>query len=704
MKRKSRTKKWLVGVMAALLTMGLTACRNAAETSNDVTPTAVVSAEPTQEAEATPTPVVEVIPSAEPTQEAETTPTPTVEVIPSAEPTTEAEDSADDFDMLSAAEITKEMGAGWNLGNTLEGNINGIPSETAWQSVKVTKELFETIKAAGFSTVRIPVSYLYYIGDEASGYKIKDTWAERVNEVVDYAYEAGLYIILNIHGDGYESVTGGWLLPDKKDQTKILEKYAAVWTQIAERYADYDERLIFESMNEIGANANCTKALYENINAYNKVFLDSIRQAGGNNDKRYVLIPGYNTNIDKTTDGSGFVIPEDTYLSDEVPSGEHRIMVSVHYYDPWSFCGGESDEATQWGVNADPTKTANWGEEAFMEQQFKKVYDAFSSKGYPVVIGEYGSIDKSHADEQSAEFRAYFAGKVCEKAIRYGLVPVYWDNGWNGKYGFAIFNRAQNEVSQPEVVAAIAAAFSGSSAPGSEAGSGTATGLALSQTILELSAGGAGAVLAATLEPAGCADTVYWSSDNDYVATVSAKGEVTPGNEGTATITASCNGLNATCTVTVKKATATAVNMYILETDSWQTAAGEAPAVLEGDGTYTIKLIASKKVLQNIGSFYLKDAQVQDGISSKSLLKSGKITVDSVSVNGTEFTMTSRAAGRGTLNGGVFDVCMLNKWATGQEMFEEFKLAGDGDYALDGVEVLDVNEVIITFTMSEISY
>ncbi|MBQ9119906.1 MAG: cellulase family glycosylhydrolase [Lachnospiraceae bacterium] len=699
--KKGTKKSRALALVLALAMTGLAACGNNGGTDASTTPTVVAG-----EKDITPT-TEAATPTVEPTKAPEpTTAVPTVEPTPTKQPEdtgyVQPDRSVDVFDMLTAAEITEAMGAGWNLGNTLEGNINGIPSETAWQSVKVTKELFEMVKEAGFSSVRIPVSYLYYIGDEASGYAINEAWADRVNEVVDYAYDTGLYIILNMHGDGYESVTGGWLLPHKKDQTKILEKYAAVWTQIAERYADYDERLIFESMNEIGAESTCNAALYANINAYNQTFLDAVRQAGGNNDKRYVLIPGYNTNIDKTVDNSGFQLPEDTYLSKEVPEGEHRIMVSVHYYDPWSFCGGESDEATQWGVNADSTRTANWGEEAFMEQQFKKMYDAFSSKGYPVVIGEYGSIDKSHADAQSAEFRAYFAGKVCEKAMKYGLVPVYWDNGWNGKYGFAIFNRAKNEISQPEIVAAIAAAFAGTTA--GEAGTGTATGITLSESTLELSAGAGSVSLTATLEPAGCADVVYWSSSNDSVATVAADGTVTPCGKGEAVITAKSNGITAECAVTVKEATATSINLYILETHSWQTAAGENPVLLEEDGSYSITMTVSKKVLDNIGSFYFKDTQVQDGILTRSLMKSGKLTLDSITVNGTELTLNDRAVGRGVINGGSFDVCLLNRWAVGQEMFEEFSLVSDGDYNLKDIEIAETNTIVVNFSMTGIGY
>lgn len=608
--------------------------------------------------------------------------------------------SHDAFDELSAEEITAQMGAGWNLGNQLEAALNGSSYETAWGNPVITPELLQFVREQGFSTVRIPVSYLSHIGTKESGYEIDETWMTRVNQVVDYAIDAGLYVIINVHGDGYGTVQGGWLLPYEDNQEEILEKYEAVWRQIAERYKDYDEHLIFESMNEVGSEKSCSAAIYKNLNAYNQTFLDTIRRTGGNNDKRWVLIPGYNTNIDKTTDNSGFEIPEDTYLSPEIPDGEHRIMISVHYYDPWSFCGGENDEATQWGADADSSKTANWGDEAYMEQQFEKLYEKFSSKGYPVVIGEYGSIDKSHADEQNTQFRASFAAKVCEKAIKYGLVPVYWDNGYNGKYGFGLFHRRKIEVTQPEIIEAIMGAFD----TGEASEGGTATGITLSAGTLELMEAAGGEQLTAVLTPADCTDRIVWSSSDDSVATVSSDGLVRPNGEGTAVITAKCNGLTAECTVTVSKATATAVNLYILETQGWQTASGTESVLISENGSYSVTMKVSSAVLENIGSFYFKDTQVQAGVLSKSLMKSCKITVDSVTVNGTALTLTGKASGVSAVNGGSFDYCLLNRWATGMEAFEEFELVSDGDYNFSGIELQDTNEIVVNFTISDLVY
>lgn len=195
---------------------------------------------------------------------------------------------------------------------------------------------------------------------------------------------------------------------------------------------------------------------YENINTYNQIFVDTVRQTGGNNDKRWLLIPGWNTDINYTVGDYGFALPTDQYLSSGVAAGEKRIMISVHYYAPWEFCGTESQAVTQWGSKAtDSTKKASWGDESYMVSQFKKLKDKFVSQGYPVVIGEFGAINKSSIDSQNTVCRADFYQKVCYYAKQNGLVPVAWDNGYNGVYGFCLIDRSTNTVVHPEVVNAV---------------------------------------------------------------------------------------------------------------------------------------------------------------------------------------------------------------------------------------------------------
>ena len=214
---------------------------------------------------------------------------------------TEAVSKAAEWNDLDQTEITSAMGMGWNLGNQLEASNSGIPSETAWGNPVITEELIKTVKEQGFKTVRIPVSYLLKIGD-APDYKINDEWLNRVQEVVDYVVNNDLYAVVNMHGDGYYTVDKGWLLcvEDDEKQVEIKAKYEAVWKQIAERFKDYDEHLIFESMNEEFDNTygKPNPKGYENINAYNQIFVDTVRKTGSNNSKRWLLLPGWNTNIE----------------------------------------------------------------------------------------------------------------------------------------------------------------------------------------------------------------------------------------------------------------------------------------------------------------------------------------------------------------------------------------------------------------------
>ncbi|MDQ0920410.1 cellulase family glycosylhydrolase [Paenibacillus sp. V4I5] len=359
-----------------------------------------------------------------------------------------------DFTQLNASQIVFEMGAGWNLGNQLELSSTGTPSESI---PNVTQAFIQKVKAAGFKTIRIPVSYLNSVGS-APNYTIDSAWLNRVKTVVDYAYNEGLYVITNIHGDGYSTFPGSWLLVNSIDQTTIRAKYQKVWQQIANTFVNYDEHLIFESMNEVfdGTFGTPNTTYYSNLNAYNQIFVDTVRQTGGNNSARWLLIPGWNTNIDYTVGNYGFVLPTDNYRSSTIPSSEKRIMISVHYYSPWDFCGEESGTITQWGATAANTsKKSTWGQEDYLDSQLKSTYDKFVTQGYPVVIGEFGSADKTAFDSTNNTYRAAFAKAVSETSRKYGAVPVVWDNGWNGSYGFGLFNRSTYAVTQQGIIDAI---------------------------------------------------------------------------------------------------------------------------------------------------------------------------------------------------------------------------------------------------------
>lgn len=605
----------------------------------------------------------------------------------------EEETTMGEWDEISCKDIAKEMGAGWNVGNQLEGNSNGKPFETAWNSTPITPQLIKAVHDAGFKSIRVPVSYLGRIG-EGPDYTIEEKWLDRIQAVVDYCYEYDMYVIINMHGDGYGSVKGGWLLPYEENQTPILEKYEAVWKQIAVRFADYDEHLIFESMNEVGSEKNCTKELYTNINNYNQLFLNTIRQAGGFNDRRYVLVPGYNTNIDETASNSNFVIPDDIYLSKDVAEGEKRVMISVHYYSPWSFCGGETDDATQWGVNADSSKSANWGEEAFLEQQFKLLSDVFTSKGYPVIIGEYGAIDKSKADPENNTYRAAFCNAVCTMAIKYGLVPVYWDNGYNGKYGFGLFDRKTFAITQQQIIDGIMTAFKTEEVAES-------TSLKLADKELNLTAGGA----SKTIKVEVSSGNVTYTSSDYSVALVNKDGVVVPQLVGNCDIIVRDDTGITKVKVKVEEAKVTNMKLYLLETKGWQTFASDQSISLEKDGKFTLSLKVSDDAMGHIGSLYFKDAGVQDGILKSSLCKKGSMAITSVEINGEKMTLNDRVKKMDLLSGTTVDCFILNKWANpDSEGFKEGVINEDGDYKIDKVKLNGTNEIKVTFSVNDISY
>ena len=365
------------------------------------------------------------------------------------------------FDDLNQSQIVEAMGPGWNLGNQLESVTDNVPEETNWGNPVITEKLIQSVKAAGFKSIRIPVSYFAKIDDDKD-YTIDSKWLDRVQEVVNYCIKNDLYAVINIHGDGYNTIDGGWLLCNGKNQTEIKKKYKKVWKQIAERFKNYDEHLLFESMNEEfdGSYSEPNKEYYQNINDYNQIFVDTVRKTGDNNTKRWLIIPGWNTNIDYTAGDYGFKLPTDQYRDKSIDKEEQRIMISVHYYSPWDFCGGENGVITQWGNEADdPSKTSTTCDETYMKNQLNLMKTTFADKGYPVFIGEYGSIDKTSYDSENEYYRAYFARKLCQLSRKNGCIPMYWDNGYNGVHGFGLFDRTTCEVTQPVIIDAIMEGF-----------------------------------------------------------------------------------------------------------------------------------------------------------------------------------------------------------------------------------------------------
>ena len=616
-----------------------------------------------------------------------------------------AQAAGSSFQNLNQSQITEAMGVGYNLGNSLEAASSGTPNETAYGNPKLTEDLVLAAKDAGFKSIRIPVSYLSMI-DDNNGYKIDSSWLDRVQQVVDYCVDNDMYAIVNMHGDGYTTVNGGWLLCGSGNQTKIKAKYKACWEQIADRFKNYDEHLIFESMNEEfdGTYGTPSRTAYANINAYNQIFVDTVRKSGGNNNQRWLLIPGWNTNIDYTAGDYGFEMPTDNYLSSNIASGQKRIMISVHYYDPWDFCGTESGATTQWGDSVtDASKKASWGDESYMVSQFKKMYTKFVSQGYPVVIGEFGAINKENYDSQNKTCRAEYYQKVCYYAKQYGMIPVAWDNGYNGDYGFAIIDRYSNKVVHQELMDAMMEVYGGNE-------SATATGITLSQSSMTIHIGDEKQQLTATLTPADSKDKVLWSSSDEAVATVNSKGQVTAVGAGTCTITASVPlGYKATCEVTVPQANYVRAKMYLLETASWQSVISDEYVDIYSDGgDFSLSLDATKSQLQNIGSLYIKDINAAD--DEASVFDKATIKVKSFEINGQKYTMkndtftydVSQKASDDGLICPIFNFSFINVWANTHVNNVSVENANYKAY-FNNVNYQTVNSVKINFTVSGIN-
>lgn len=359
-----------------------------------------------------------------------------------------------------AIEVASDMGAGWNLGNALDAYNSTGGCETAWGNPVITKELIDTVKNAGFHTIRIPVTYMNHIGP-APDYKIDTNWLNRVNEVVDYAIADDLYTVIDIHSDANHDINNGaWLLVDSDNQNEIEVKFQKVWEQVADRFKMYDSKLVFESMNEIRENGNYSAPrnsdTYSRINRWNQIFVDTVRASGGNNRKRLLIVPGYNTNIEYTAGNYGFRLPSD--------SASNRLMVSVHYYDPYDFTLNEGNDAVYgWGSTAVTTGdgAVSYHTEANVHDSMNQLKATFCDHNIPVFVGEFGAVDKSFANSRNAEYRRYFYEYVCKSVRDIGGVPCCWDNGWTGNYGFALIDRTTNTVIHQDIVDAIIRACSG---------------------------------------------------------------------------------------------------------------------------------------------------------------------------------------------------------------------------------------------------
>lgn len=344
-----------------------------------------------------------------------------------------------------AIRFVKQLGVGWNLGNTFDATNDGyvkddLTIESYWCGIKTPEAIFDTIKEAGYSTVRIPISWHNHVDKD---FNINEPWLNRVAEVVDWALDRDLFVIINIHHDNEK----GYLYPSD-EQYETAEKYiTAIWSQVAAKFADRGDHLIFESMNEPrlkGTNiewwfSNTDQkglAAAENINKLNQVFVNTVRAAGGENATRYLMVPGYCASPNYVL-ADFFRLPEDTIAD--------HLIVSAHAYTPYAFAldlkGTDTFTLDNIGFKSEIT--------TFMTSLFVK----YVKNGVPVVIGEFGALNKRGNLQDRVDFTAFYVANASARCIP----AIWWDNHnfTGGGEQFGILDRKTAQWAHPEIVEAM---------------------------------------------------------------------------------------------------------------------------------------------------------------------------------------------------------------------------------------------------------
>ena len=307
-----------------------------------------------------------------------------------------------------ATTLASKIKIGWNLGNSLE----AIGGETAWGNPAATQELIDLVKENGFNAVRIPCNWHSGYIDNETTCTIDPEWLARVSEVVDYCVNRDMYAIINIHWDG------GWLdeNPTYEMQKEVNRKLALLWTQIATHFCNYDEHLLFAGTNEVHVsgiydNKLVTPENHEVQQSFNQTFVDAVRATGGKNVYRNLVIQAYNTNIELAV--NHLKMPNDI-----VPN---RLMVEIHFYDPYDYTLGKT--TLYWGWPYKALGVSHWGQEEHVDTVFAALKKRFADNGIPVILGEYGVDYKARVDEDMVYSRVYWLEYVTRTAKVNGIVP-----------------------------------------------------------------------------------------------------------------------------------------------------------------------------------------------------------------------------------------------------------------------------------------
>lgn len=347
--------------------------------------------------------------------------------------------------------FVKELKLGWNLGNTFDAYIDNpwfsdeLDYESAWNGVKTTDALLKALKDAGFGTIRVPVSWHDHVS--GSEFTISERWLARVKEVVTAAIDQDLHVILNIHHDDRV----GFYYPSTEQLEQSTTYVKSIWTQLAAAFGEFDNRLIFECINEprlvktkyewyLDSNSAECKDAVECINKLNQVFVDTVRSTGGNNATRFLMVPGYSASLEGAMN-SGFRLPTD--------SATDRLIVSVHGYTPYSFALQSPEE----GSSTDVFSIENKMGISDIARMMKSLYEKFVAQGIPVLMGEFGSRDKGGNDQARVEHAAYYIAS----ARANGISCCWWDNNLFTGSGerFGLLDRATLQWKAPKILEAM---------------------------------------------------------------------------------------------------------------------------------------------------------------------------------------------------------------------------------------------------------
>ena len=345
--------------------------------------------------------------------------------------------------------FTKALGVGWNLGNTFDATGGSwikdeMDIETAWHGDRTKEALIEALRQAGFDSIRIPVSWHDHVDGE---FNISDRWLSRVQEVVDWAIERDMYVIVNIHHDCEKS----YYYPSYECLENSQKYVSAIWSQLSARFIDYNEHLIFENLNEprlkdtpyewmSGSTAKEVTESMECINALNQTFVNTVRASGGKNAERYLMVSGYDAAVAGVITDR-FVLPED--------STENRLIISTHAYIPYDFAlqsPKESGSRSEWSIQSA-------GDKSYIAGEFESLYKEFVLNGIPVVMGEFGSRTKGNNVQARVDHAAYY---VLSGASR-GIPCLWWDNNafkGNGEL-FGLIHRSTMRWEYPKIVEAM---------------------------------------------------------------------------------------------------------------------------------------------------------------------------------------------------------------------------------------------------------